>query len=207
MNFLAHLYLSGDDPKIMVGNFIGDFVKGKNQPGRFEAGITFGIGLHRSIDEFTDRHAVVKASKQRLSEKYRHYAGVIVDMYYDHFLSSNWDQFHAKPVIEYSAYAYHILQAHHAILPERIARMLPYMIEGNWLAGYGTTQGIGRALSGMAQRTPFKSKMEQAVGDLIEHYPLFKEEFMAFLPDVKSFADSLIYDFRDGTSGESVDKD
>jgi acyl carrier protein phosphodiesterase len=198
MNFLAHLYLSGDDPKIMVGNFIGDFVKGKNQPGRFEAGITFGIGLHRSIDEYTDRHPIVKASKQRLSEKYRHYSGVIVDMFYDHFLSSNWDHFHSKPIAEYSASAYRVLQSHDTILPERIARILPYMIEGNWLVGYGSVHGIGRALSGMAQRTPFKSKMEDAVGDLTDHYPLFKEEFMSFMPDLKSFADGLIRDFQQG---------
>ena len=198
MNFLAHLHLSGDDPKIMVGNFIGDFVKGKNLPGRYESGITFGIGLHRSIDEFTDRHPIVKASKQRLWEKYRHYSGVIVDMFYDHFLSSNWDAFHSRPLIEYSVSAYSILLAHQAILPERIARILPYMVKGNWLVGYGTIDGIGQALSGMAQRTPFKSKMEEATKDLNDHYPLFKQEFMQFFPELKSFSDGVIRSYQPG---------
>jgi len=196
MNFLAHLHLSGDDPKIMVGNFIGDFVKGRNLPGRYEAGVSFGIGLHRSIDEYTDRHAIVKASKQRLWDKYRHYSGVIVDMFYDHFLSSNWEVFHHQPLTGYSAKAYDILRAHLPIFPERIARILPYMIDGNWLVGYGTVHGIGRALSGMAQRTKFSSKMEDATRDLQDHYPKFKEEFMSFYPELKSFADGLVQSYR-----------
>ena len=93
MNFLAHLYLSGDNPKVKVGNFIGDFVKGKNLKDRFEADIARGIGLHREIDWFTDTHSIVKQSKDRLRPKYRHYSGVIVDIFYDHFLAKNWDRY------------------------------------------------------------------------------------------------------------------
>ena len=192
MNFLAHLYLSGDDPKIMVGNFIADFVKGKNAPGKYEEAIAFGIELHRSIDEFTDRHAIVKASKQRLKEKYRHYSGVIVDMFYDHFLASTWDEFHPLKLDVFSARAYGILQEHNAILPERVNWMLPYMIDGNWLVGYGSVHGIGRALSGMSKRTPFVSRMEEATDDLREHYPQFKEEFMKFFPELKAFSAGMI---------------
>ena len=82
MNFLAHLHLSGNDPNILVGNFIGDFVKGK-QVNSFEPGIAKGILLHRAIDYFTDKHEVVAKSKGRLREKYRHYSGVIIDIFYD----------------------------------------------------------------------------------------------------------------------------
>jgi acyl carrier protein phosphodiesterase len=192
MNFLAHLYLSGDDPKIMIGNFIADFVKGKSGPARYEDGISFGIELHRSIDEFTDRHWIVKSSKQRLKEKYRHYSGVIVDMFYDHFLASNWDTFHPLKLDVFSARAYGILQEHNAILPERVNWMLPYMIDGNWLVGYGSIHGIGRALTGMSKRTPFESRMDEATNDLREHYPQFKEEFMKFFPELQAFSTGLI---------------
>src|SRR5450432_1821563 len=92
MNFLAHLYLSGDNPQVMIGNFIGDFVKGKNLTERFDTDVAKGIALHREIDWFTDTHIVVKQSKDRLRPKYRHYAGVIVDIFYDHFLAKNWDK-------------------------------------------------------------------------------------------------------------------
>lgn len=199
MNFLAHLYLSGDNPKIMVGNFIGDFVKGKNLAGRYEESIAFGVELHRSIDQFTDHHYIVKSSKRRLWEKYRHYAGVIVDMYYDHFLASNWSEFHHEPLDIYARHSYDILQRHHTILPERVAWVLPYMIEGNWLVGYSTLHGIERALSGMAKRTPFQSKMEEATADLRDHYPLFKEEFMKFFAELRSFSEEAIRSRRLGT--------
>src|SRR5277367_1527199 len=101
MNFLAHLYLSGDNPKIKTGNFIGDFVKGKNLADRFEKDIAKGIVLHREIDWFTDRHPVVKQSKDRLREKYRHYSGVIVDVFYDHFLARNWINYSSKSLSDF----------------------------------------------------------------------------------------------------------
>ena len=91
MNFLAHLYLSGNDPLVRLGNFIGDFVKGRDLADRYEPAIVKGIELHRAIDEFTDQHAIVKQSKMRLRPKYRHYAPVIVDIFYDHFLAAGWD--------------------------------------------------------------------------------------------------------------------
>lgn len=81
MNFLAHLYLSGDDPDIRIGNFIGDFVKGRNPEGQFPARVALGIQAHRLIDQFTDAHPLVRSSKDRIRAKYRHYSGVIVDIY------------------------------------------------------------------------------------------------------------------------------
>jgi acyl carrier protein phosphodiesterase len=92
MNFLAHLHLSGNNPNIMLGNFMGDFVKGKSYRQQYEPEIIKGIELHRSIDEFTDSHPVVTESKNRLRPTYRHYSGVIVDVFYDHFLAANWNQ-------------------------------------------------------------------------------------------------------------------
>src|SRR6188768_77560 len=95
MNFLAHLYLSGNDNKIMVGNFIADFVKGRVALNQFEPAIIRGIELHRAIDEYTDNHPVVTISKNRLRPTYRHYSGVIVDVFYDHFLARNWNTYHS----------------------------------------------------------------------------------------------------------------
>ena len=192
MNFLAHLYLSGDDPKVMVGNFIGDFVKGKDALSRYEERIAFGIELHRSIDAFTDSHPVVRESKKRLSAKYRHYSAVIVDMYYDHFLSRNWKEFHSVPLEIYSRNSYQVLEDHDSILPDRLKVMLQYMIRGNWLLGYGTVEGIGQALSGMARRTPYESKMELAAGDLRENYDAFKSDFMKFFPELRTYALSIL---------------
>lgn len=182
MNFLAHLYLSGDNQKIMLGNFIGDFVKGRSAMVQFEPDIIKGIELHRAIDEFTDSHPVVAESKNRLRPTYRHYSGVIVDIFYDHFLARQWSLYHADLLPDFADKAYGVIQSHNPILPEEVKFMMPYMIRGNWLVNYARVEGIERALSGMARRTRFESKMEQSVNDLIEHYELFQKEFSDFFP-------------------------
>jgi acyl carrier protein phosphodiesterase len=182
MNFLAHLYLSGSDAKLMVGNFIGDFVKGKAALENFEAGIVEGIQLHRAIDAFTDTHSVVNQSKSRLRLKYRHYAGVIVDVFYDHFLAKNWNHYHAELLPDFAHNVYKVLESYKPILPEKVNYMLPFMIRHNWLVNYAKPEGIHRALSGMAQRTTFDSKMDEAITDLQENYGLFAREFESFFP-------------------------
>lgn len=184
MNFLAHLFLSGDNHKVMIGNFIGDFVKGRNALSLYEPDIVRGIELHRSIDAFTDTHPLVGQSKKRLQHTYHHYAGVIVDIYYDHFLAKNWDRYHHERLSEFAAKVYAIIQQHAAILPADVNYMLPYMIRGNWLVNYATLEGIQRSLTGMSRRTTFNSRMEEAVNDLQEHGILFENEFTAFFPSL-----------------------
>lgn len=192
MNFLAHLYLSGNDPAVITGNFIGDFVKGKNLDERFGNSIAKGIELHRSIDSFTDTHAVVAQSKKRLWPTYRHYAGVIVDIYYDHFLALNWSDYHSELLPDYADHCYGVLQSQRAMLPEQAQFMLPHMVRGNWLVNYAKLEGIYRALSGMAQRTRFVSKMEEAVADLELHYSAFEQEFQLFFPELKQHAELFL---------------
>jgi acyl carrier protein phosphodiesterase len=182
MNFLAHAYLSGDKPEIMVGNFIADFVKGKQALEAFETSIRQGIELHRFIDHFTDTHDIVQRSKERLRPKYRHYSAVIVDVFYDHFLAINWNQYHQLPLKKFSQHVYNTVQSFDNILPEGVHHMLPYMANGDWLFNYSKIEGIHGALSGMSRRTPYPSKMEEASVDLREHYDAFRNEFEEFFP-------------------------
>jgi acyl carrier protein phosphodiesterase len=192
MNFLAHLYLSGDDPEIMVGNFIGDFVRGRNLHEQFKPKIALGIELHRQIDEFTDRHAVVLESKKRLRAKYRHYAPVIIDVFYDHFLAVHWPSFHAQPLSDFATFAYLQLENHQPMLPARVLQMMPYMIRGNWLVNYAKTEGIHRALTGMSRRTPYDSKMDEAVHDLEKYYTEFENEFTIFFPELRAMCELFL---------------
>jgi len=192
MNFLAHLYLSGSDPKIKLGNFIGDFVKGKNLAARFEPAITKGIELHREIDHFTDHHLVVQQSKNRLRPKYRHYSGVITDVFYDHLLAINWAKYSNESLADFAEQSYRIVQQHESIIPERVKDMMPHMVKGNWLVNYGTIEGIHRSLSGMARRTPYESKMEEASKDLKESFTAFENEFIQFFPDLQRFCKEWI---------------
>lgn len=187
MNFLAHLYLSGDDPQVRVGNFIGDFVKGSDLRARFGPNIALGIELHREIDHFTDHHPVVRRSKARLWPVHRHYAGVIVDLYYDHFLARRWPEFHDTFLPDYAEASYQVVLAHDALLPEKVKWMMPYMMKGDWLSSYARLEGIHRALSGLARRTRFTSNLDVAVHDLQTHYDLFENEFRAFFPNLRHF--------------------
>jgi acyl carrier protein phosphodiesterase len=192
MNFLAHIYLSGDDPNIQLGNFIGDFVKGRNLAEQFGQEIAKGVELHRAIDAFTDRHPVVKQSKVRLREKYRHYAPVIVDIFYDHYLAKNWDRFHKTFLPDFADRTYTMIMSREAVLPEKVKWMMPYMIKGNWLVNYARLDGIGRVLNGMSRRTPYESKMEEAVTDLEMHYPDFEKEFFEFFPELEAHAQAFL---------------
>lgn len=192
MNFLAHIYLSGVNEKIMVGNFIGDFVKGRNLAAQFEPDIVKGIEIHRFIDAFTDTHPVVSQSKKRLRPKYRHYAPVIVDVFYDHFLAKNWDQYHPEFLPDFAERTYQTIERFRNILPDDVQYMLPYMIKGNWLVNYAKLEGIERALTGMSKRTTHVSHMDESVNDLRENYDLFKEEFTEFFPLLKAYVDGLL---------------
>jgi acyl carrier protein phosphodiesterase len=192
MNFLAHIYLSGRNPKVMVGNFIGDFVKGRNLLEQFEPDIVRGIELHRSIDEFTDRHPVVLKSKIRLRAKYRHFAPVIVDIFYDHFLARYWKNFHPRNLEEFTIASYAIIQSEWSILPAGVRQMLPYMIKQNWLLQYVELAGIERVLKGMAQRSRFDSKMDESIRELKQYYSEFRAEFEIFFPELEEHANQFL---------------
>jgi acyl carrier protein phosphodiesterase len=186
MNFLAHLYLSGNDEQLMIGNFIADSVKGsafKNYP----EGIAKGIMLHRAIDFYSDNHPVFLKSIERLRPNYHKYAGVIVDIFYDHFLAKNWKDYSEKPLQQYADEVHSLMMKNIVLMPSRSLMFLKYAIQTNRLVSYGTLEGIGEVLYGMSRRTPFKSNMELAVKDLKEHYPLFENEFKEFFEEAVKF--------------------
>lgn len=191
MNFLAHAFLSGENPKIMVGNFMGDFVKGK-QFEQYNETIANGILLHRLIDEYTDNHEIVMGSKRRFTKKYRHYSGVIVDVAYDHFLAKNWNKYHNKDLLSFTQWIYNTLDQYKDIFPERFGFMLGYMKRDNWLYHYAELSGIDRALTGMSKRTKFNSKMEMAAVDISLHYQDLEEEFSSFLPEIMAFVNTQL---------------
>lgn len=170
---------------------MGDFVKGK-QYEQYETTIANGILLHRLIDEFTDNHEIVTQSKKRFTEKYRHYAGVIVDVVYDHYLAKNWAEFHKKDLMSFTQWVYNTLNLHKEIFPERFSFMLGYMKRDNWLYHYAELSGIDRALTGMSKRTKFNSKMEMAAADISRHYQELELEFRSFLPEITDFVNAQL---------------
>jgi acyl carrier protein phosphodiesterase len=191
LNYLAHAFLSGPDEELLVGNFIADSVRG-SQLHRYPAGVAAGIILHRQIDTFTDTHPVVQQTKDRLRPHYRKYAGVIADMFYDHFLAVNFHQYSPQPLSDYSRQVYEVVQRYQVLLPEKVKHFLPYMMEQNWLLNYATISGIHRSLSGLSRRTPFVSNMDTASAELETNYPLYEKDFQGFFPDLQAFVQSQL---------------
>ncbi len=184
MNFLAHLFLSGELSELMVGNFIADSVKGSSTI-NYSQGIQQGIKLHRAIDEFTDNHVDMLKSKDRLRPRYKKYAPVISDIFYDHFLAVNWQDYSAVSLREYTQQVYEYLGKHYAIFPERSKQFYNYMIKYDILFAYTKLEGIERVMQGMSRRASFISGMETAVEELQKDYADYKNEFQSFFPDLQ----------------------
>lgn len=186
MNFLAHLYLSENNTNIMIGNFIADHIKG-NQFTQYDKEIQQGIILHRAIDTFTDTHEIVRKSKRRLHQRYRHYDGVIIDIFYDYFLAKNWEKYSAIPLSVYANSIYQMFAEISAILPLKSQNFTKYMIEYDILFNYQFINSIERVLKGMNHRTQGKSQMHLAIEDLKDLQTEFEEDFKIFFKDLKEF--------------------
>ena len=187
MNFLAHIYLSFDDPQITLGNFFADHIRA-NKYKHLPHKVQNGILLHREIDTFTDTHPITRQSSKRLHKNYSHYSRVIVDIFYDHFLAKNWNNYSEIPLNTYVESFYILLEENYEILPEGTQNMLPYMIADNWLFNYANLPGILKVLEGMNRRTKNRSKMNLAIMDLEEHYGSFESEFTTFFEELITFS-------------------
>lgn len=183
MNILAHLFLSQSDINLMVGNFIADHIKG-NKIAPYSEEITRGIMMHRAIDTFTDQHPLVMKSKVRLHPKYHKYAGVLVDLFYDHILAKNFSNYSPIPITTFSKSAYISLKSKASEFPERSKLVLKYMSEQDWLTNYSTISGMKKTFIGISKRTKFKSRMEEAAFDLEKDFKIYEKEFNLFFKDL-----------------------
>ncbi len=183
MNFLAHAFLSGDDHEVLIGNFIADSVKGKTLL-HYTEGVQRGILLHREIDRFTDQHIVVKEAVVELRPLFGKFSGVVLDIYFDHFLALNWKDWHDIELSDYVSAVYKILIRNFVQLPPRSKRILPFMIAQNWLTSYANYNDLDRVFKGMSRRSAFESGMEEAVKHLRYHHEQIGKSFQLFFPDL-----------------------
>lgn len=187
MNFLAHIYLSGDDELVKIGNFMADGIRGK-QFEKYPETIQKGILLHRAIDTYTDSHPIFRKSTKRLHQRYHHYAGVIVDIFYDHFLAKNWTTYADIALKLYVAEFYQSMHSHYDLLSEKAQNILPYMEKQNWLLNYQFIEGIQQILTQMDRRTNNKSNMRFATEELTSYYTDFENEFTIFFKEIKNYS-------------------
>jgi acyl carrier protein phosphodiesterase len=199
VNFLAHAFLSGDDPQILIGNFVADSIKGKMFE-QYNGGIRTGVFLHRAIDTYTDQHEVVRGSVARLQPVFFKFSPVIVDIYFDHFLAVNWEDYSSTELSAFSAGIYKTLIKNFSSLPPRSKRILPWMIAQNWLTGYANLYDLQRVFNGMSQRTRFDSGMEHAVEFLKYNYQDFEQDFRLFFPDLERESAQVLERLKNGSN-------
>ena len=186
MNFLFHMLLSGDDDKILAGNFMGDFVKGPLD-GRFPERIRQGVALHRRIDSFASRSELFQQSRRRIDPHYGLYRGVMVDLFYDHLLVAEWGNWSDEPLGEYIARCKVIIAQNHEELPERMQKLVPHIFD-ELLPSYSEVSGIGKALERMSRRVTRSNPLAGGEVELVLHYDALREDFREFMPKVLSFA-------------------
>ncbi len=184
MNFLAHIYLSGSNEDLMIGNFIADAIKGKDF-NLLPEGIQKGVILHREIDTFTDNHPIFRQSKRRVSSEFGLYSGVLIDMYYDHFLAKNWDQYHELKLEDFVDEVYVILATRKNELPDFARFVSEKMIYHNWLCAYKDLEKMRDILFQMSKRINFKKNLHESM-------PLLKSQYQEFEDDFNVFMDEMI---------------
>jgi acyl carrier protein phosphodiesterase len=186
VNFLFHLLLSGDHAEVLTGNFMGDFVKGPLAK-RYPAGIEQGLRLHRGIDAFAEQSPLFRHSRQMLSPRYGLYRGVLVDLFYDHFLVTEWDDWSSEPFGDYLVRARSLVERNNAWLPRDLQTLVPVIFE-ELVPSYRNIAGIGRALERMARRVRRPNPLAGGQQELVAQYAPLRDDFRLFMPEVRQFA-------------------
>ncbi len=190
MNYLAHLYLAGDDPESFIGSLMGDFVKGAIDHS-LPAAVRHAVWQHRRIDSFTDAHPTVLNSKRRIRPGFRRYAGILIDLYYDHFLAREWPQYSGVPLDDFAEGVYRVLELNHHRFPVAMQRSMSYMRGNGLLQSYRELSGIERALRGIETRLKRPSRLREAIVDLERNHTALGEDFSVFFPDLVGYVRQL----------------
>lgn len=189
MNYLAHIYLSGDSEEIKVGNFIGDFVKGK-QHEQFPEQVAYGIMLHRRIDSFTDHHSSVNECIKLLRPGYGKYAGIVTDVFFDHFLAFNWTDYSLDSLYSFTKNAHAVFLSNFRLLPFPVKQFLPFLIYHKRLESYAKRETLFTVLEIMSRRTSLPSNSEWAMQTLNQEYDQFESLFRSFFPELIAYVES-----------------
>ncbi len=200
MNYLAHIYLSGQEEEVKIGGFIADSIKGSKY-NEYPEGMRFGILLHRKIDTYTDMHPAVMRSIQRFRHVYGKYSGVAVDMLYDHYLASDWGIYSDLSLKDFSRNFYASLNRYKAFLPERFLQFMPIFIRKDRLSSYADLTVFEELLQKMGEHTAMPEASEAAIDLIWSEYYNFKDDFLSFFPDLTEYTKKL-YPFRNAEPKE-----
>ncbi len=190
MNYLAHLYLSDHSPQWLVGGLMGDFVKGRLR-GKLPASVEAAVRAHRRLDVFTDRDPAARASRGRIDPRFRHLRGILVDVFYDHFLALHWRRYSPEPLDAFTARVYRALAEHQHLFEPPLSWVAPRMAAQDWLGSYASVEGIEELLARMAGRLSRPTPLAEGGAELRRLYPRLEADFAEFLPRACRYAAGL----------------
>ncbi|MBI5889644.1 MAG: DUF479 domain-containing protein [Nitrosomonadales bacterium] len=186
MNFLAHALLAGDTPALIVGGVVGDWIKG-TLPGALPGDLAQGVALHRAIDHFAETHPAFNRSRSRVSPERRRYAGVLVDVFYDHLLARNWAAIHSQPLDEYCEAVYGLIRERLNELPASAHPALLLMAKEDWLTSYAQIDGIADVLARMSRRARQPNPLMHGEQEFLADADGFAGDFDEWLADTGEF--------------------
>lgn len=190
MNFLAHLYLARHSDDAMLGALLGDFV-GTATLEQYEAEVQLEVRMHRRIDSYTDRHPEVLQAKRHFPEGRRRYAGILLDVYFDHLLARDWHRHHDGDLDTFTRHFYGVLLARLPRLPPKLQRIAPSMAANDWLGSYRHREVVDRAVTGIATRLSRKGeRLVDCLPILRNHEPDIEQRFQTFFPSLKTYVQS-----------------
>ena len=198
MNFLAHFLLSGNNKELILGNFLGDFIRGRKLL-ELSRDVQKGVTLHREIDRYTDHHGIIKDSVSLLQPSFGRYSGVALDIFFDHFLAVHWGKFHSKELDSYAKSIYSILKDHKKHFPEKALMFYRYMRANNILFYYKELEGIDFVMKGMARRTSYNSNFETAKEVLESNYFELESYFLDFMPELQRHIEQVRIELEKST--------
>jgi acyl carrier protein phosphodiesterase len=192
MNYLAHAYLSFNNPDVLAGNMISDYIKGKKQFD-YPHAVQKGIKLHRAIDHFTDTHTITQELKSFFRPQYRLYSGAFADVVYDHFLANDTNEFSSETALKtFAASTYHSLESYTELFPLPFQKMFPYMKEYDWLYNYRHGWGIEKSFGGVVRRSAYLTESAIAFEIFNTHYTAMQACYTRFFPDLKKYSFSKL---------------
>jgi acyl carrier protein phosphodiesterase len=190
MNYLAHIYLARQSDHAMLGGLLGDFVKA-DITGKFGKEIEREILIHRKIDTYTDSHPLVKAARQLFDPVRRRYAGIVLDVFYDHVLAKNWSSYCATPLPDFVQDFYRVLRENKSLLPERLANAVPYMVGQDWLGSYRNYSEVEVAVNKVSIRLSRNGDLlRDGLLDVQANYSSLSDGFLEFFPDLIRFTET-----------------
>ena len=187
MNYLFHLFLSDPDQDIMLGNLMGDFVKGRLDLAEYPKQILFGLKQHRQVDSFANRSSAFQASRHRIAPEFGYFRSIMVDVFYDHLLACNWDSYHDRPLEQFAEQVYRHLEQNFELLPAELQQITPRMIRRNWLVSYRDLDIVETVLTRIDQRIKRPTPLASGLDQLKQHYPEMESDCDMFISQARSF--------------------